>query len=176
MIQRLGLFLVSTLVSGCVLSNVVALEPEGKKIKLVREADKPIDCEPVASVSGTSRAEDVKEARKGAENDMRNKAAEYDANFAVVERERTRQAGTSPYQEVFLGGKAMKCVTFEMEAKREQKAAEEKERKEREEAERIQKEELEKAKREAELDEKKKKEGEDDKGGDKDEDDDEEEE
>ena len=163
MIQRLALVLVSTFMTSCVLSNVVALEPEGKRIKLVRAADKPIDCEPVASISGLSKAEDVKDARKGAENDMRNKAGEYDANFAVVETERTRQAGTSPYQEVFLGGKAMKCVTFEMEAKREQKAAEDQARKEREEAERIQKEELERAKREAEMeDEKNKKDAEDD--------------
>ena len=162
MIQRLALVLVPTLLGGCVLSNVVALEPEGKRIKLVHEADKPIDCEPVASISGLSKSEDVKEARKGAENDMRNKAGEYDANFAVVETQRTRRAGTSPYHEVFLGGKAMKCVTFEMEAKREQKAADEKARKEKEEAERIQKEELERAKREAELEEKKNKDKDDD--------------
>lgn len=150
MIQRLALVLVSMMVSGCVLSNVVALEPEGKKIKLVRESDKPVNCEPVASISGTSRAEDEKEAKKGAENDMRNKAAQYDANFAVVERERTRKAGTGPYQEVFLGGKAMKCVTFEMEAKREAAEEAERKRQEEEEAKRAQEEELERIKREAE--------------------------
>src|SRR5690606_1367526 len=151
MFQRLALVLIPALVAGCVLSNVVALEPEGKKIKLVREADKPIDCEPVASISGTSRAEEEKEARKGAENDLRNQASEYDANYAVVETERTRKAGTSPYQEVFLGGKAMKCVTFEMEVAREQAEAEAKLRQEQEEAERARQEELDRIKREAEA-------------------------
>jgi hypothetical protein len=157
MIQRLALVLIPTLVGGCILSNVVALEPEAKKIKLVREADRPINCEPVASISGTSRAENPERARKGAENDLRNKAAEYDANFAVVETERTRAAGTGPYKEVFLGGKAMKCITLEMETKREQAEAEAKLRKEQEEAERARKEELEQAEREAEAEAEKEK-------------------
>jgi hypothetical protein len=158
MIQRLALILIPALIAGCVLRNVVALEPAGKKIKLVREADKPINCEPVASISGTSRAEKEKEARRGAENDMRNRAGQYDANFAVVETERTRQAGTGPYKEVFLGGKAMKCLTLEMEIEREKAEAEAKERQETEEAERARQEELERAKREAEEEEEKEKE------------------
>jgi hypothetical protein len=151
MIQQSTRWLVvSFILSGCVLQNIPALEPEGKKIKLVREADKPLDCEVVADVSGTARAEDEKEAIKGAENDIRNKAAEYEANFAVVEIERSHNAGTGPYKEVFLGGKALKCVTFEMQAKKEQQEAEAKERAEQEEAERARQEELERTKEEAE--------------------------
>ena len=162
MIQQSAPWLVvSFILSGCVLQNVPALEPEGKKIKLVREADKPLDCEVVADVSGTARADSEKEALKGAENDIRNKAAEYEANFAVVEIERSRNAGTGPYKEVFLGGKALNCVTFEMQAKREQEQAEAKERAEQEEAERARQEELERAKEEAEKESEESKESED---------------
>jgi len=158
--QSTAWLVVSFVLSGCVLQNVPELEPEGKKIKLVREADKPLDCEVVADISGTARAEDEKEAKKGAENDIRNRAAQYEANFAVVEVERSHRAGTGPYKEVFLGGKATNCTTYEMQAKKEQQEAEAKERAEQEEAERARQEELERAKEEAEA-EKEEKEGED---------------
>lgn len=157
MLTRFAVFLIPLVAVGCVLRDVPVLEPEGKKIKLVREGDKPIDCDAVADVSGTSRAQDEKEALKGAENDIRNKAAQYEANFVVVEVERTKQAGTGPYKEVFLGGKAMSCVTPEMEAAQEKTEAERKEKEEQEAAERERQEELEREKEAAEAEEKKNK-------------------
>ncbi len=144
-------FVAPLLLSGCVLRNVVALEPQGKKIKLVHEADKPLDCDVLADVNGTSRSEDEKKAIKGAENDIRNHAAEYQgANFVVVETQRTRHAGTGPYMEAFLAGKSLKCITPEMAAEREKEQAEAKEREEREKAERERKEELERINKESE--------------------------
>lgn len=161
MVTRLAVVLIALVATGCVVRDVVALEPEGKKIKLVREADKPIDCDVVANVSGSSRAQDEKDALKGAENDLRNEASAYDANFVVVEVERTKQAGTGPYKEVFLGGKALNCVTLEMDLEREKSEAERKEREEQEAAEEARQEELEREKEaaeaEAEEEEKKKK-------------------
>lgn len=154
MLSRFVLVLIALTATSCMLRDVVALKPEAKGIKLVREADKPVNCEPVADISGTSRAQDEKEARKGAENDMRNKAAQYDANFAVVEIERSKAAGTGPYKEVFLSGKAMKCVTFEMEEQQAKAEAERKEREEREAAEKERQEELEKEKAALEKEEK----------------------
>jgi len=155
MLTRFAVFLIPLVAVGCVLRDVAVLEPEGKKIKLVREADKPVDCDVVADVSGTSRAQDEKEALKGAENDIRNKASQYEANFVVVEVERTKQAGTGPYKEVFLGGKALSCVTPEMEAAQEKAEAERKEKEEREAAERERQEELEREKEAAEAEGKK---------------------
>lgn len=157
MLTRSAVFLIPLVMVGCVLRDVPVLEPEGKKIKLVREGDKPIDCDVVASVSGTSRAQDEKEALKGAENDIRNKASEYEANFVVVEVERAKQAGTGPYKEVFLSGKALNCVTPEMEAAQEKAEAERKEKEEQEAAEQARKEELEREKEAAEAEEEKKK-------------------
>ncbi|HEY6722616.1 MAG TPA: DUF4156 domain-containing protein [Polyangiaceae bacterium] len=162
MLTRFAVFLIPLVAVGCVLRDVPVLEPEGKKIKLVREADKPVDCDAVADVSGTSRAQDEKEARKGAENDIRNKAAQYEANFVVVEVERTKQAGTGPYKEVFLGGKAMSCVTPEMEAAQEKADAERKEKEEQAAAERERQEAIEREKEAAEADEKQKEKGADD--------------
>jgi hypothetical protein len=163
MVTRLAVVLISLAATGCVVRDVVVLEPEGKKIKLVREADKPIDCDVVAGVSGTSRAQDEKEALKGAENDLRNEAAAYEANFVVVEIERTKQAGTGPYREVFLSGKALNCVTLEMDLEREKAEAERKEREEQAAAEEARQEELEREKEAAEAEEKKNKEKEKDK-------------
>ena len=157
MLTRFAVILIPLVAAGCVLRDVPVLEPEGKKIKLVRENDKPIDCDVVAEVSGSSRAQDEKEALKGAENDIRNKASEYEANFVVVEVERTKQAGTGPYKEVFVGGKALNCVTPEMEAAQEKAEAERKEKEEQAAAEAERQEALEKEKEAAEEEEKKKK-------------------
>ena len=157
MVTRLAVVLISLVATGCVVRDVVLLEPEGKQIKLVREADKPVDCDVIASVAGSSRAQSEKEALKGAENDLRNEAGAYEANFVVVEIERTKQAGTGPYKEVFLSGKALNCVTLEMDLAREQKEAEQKEREEKEAAEAARQEELEREKEAAEAEEEKKK-------------------
>lgn len=162
MLTRFAAFLIPLLAVSCVLRDVVVLKPEAKKITLVREGDKPIDCDAVADVSGTSRAQDEKEALKGAENDIRNKTSEYEANFVLVEVERTKQAGTGPYKEVFLGGKALSCVTPEMEAAQEKAEAERKEKEELAAAEKARQEELEREKEAAEEEEKKKKKDADD--------------
>jgi hypothetical protein len=128
--------------TGCVLPSVADLDPEAKNVKVVRESTKPLHCKAVAEINGTSRHEQEKTAHTGAENDFRNQAAKSRANFALIEIERTRRVGTSPYREVFLGGKALQCTTPEMEEAAEEarkKAEEEKaerEAREQEEAER----------------------------------------
>ena len=50
--QGLAWSLLGLSLSGC-LRDVVTLSPEGENIKLVRQGDKPIDCDVVATVSGT---------------------------------------------------------------------------------------------------------------------------
>jgi colicin import membrane protein len=139
---------------GCVFGNVAELDPEAKNVKVVRESTKPLHCKTVGNISGTSRADEEKAARAGAENDFRNQAAKVNANFALIEVERDRRLGTSSSREVFLGGKALQCTTLEMEEAEEAarlKAEEEKlarEQKEKEEAERKAEEEKAKAEQE----------------------------
>lgn len=124
---------VPLLVTAC-FSNVVVLSPKAEGVKIVRESDKPLHCEVRGKISGTSRSADEKEARTGAENDIRNKAAELDANFALVEAERHGPVGTSSQQDYFLGGKALLCQTEEMEAAAEKAEAEARAKREQEEA------------------------------------------
>jgi hypothetical protein len=156
MVHRLALVLFPLLAACSVVDNVPVLEPEGKKIKLVRESDKPINCENLADVAGKARAGDEKEAIKGAENQMRNEAAQYpSANFAVVEVESVRDGRAGGGKEVLLSGQALKCITMEMEVAQEKAAAEAKEKEEQEAAEREREEELERQKEEAEAAEKK---------------------
>lgn len=155
MVHRLALILFPLLAACSVVDNVPVLEPEGKKIKLVRESDKPINCENIGDVAGEARASDEKEAIKGAENQMRNEAGRYpSANFAVVEVESVREGRAGGGKEVLLSGKALKCVTMEMELAQEKAAAEAKEQEELEAAERAREEELERQQEEAEAAEK----------------------
>ena len=134
-----ALFVVSVVLPGC-LANVVALEPQAEGIKVVHESDKPLRCEVLAKISGTSRSDDEKAARTGAENDFRNHAAELKANFAFIEAERSGPVGTSSQHDVFIGGKALHCQTEEMEEADEKASASAHEQKEKEDAEREQKE------------------------------------
>lgn len=122
MLKNPSLVVVAVL-TGC-LSNVVALSPEGKKVTLVHETDRPLRCSVLGKISGQSRSTDGKEAITGAENDFRNQAAELQANFALVETERNNRVGTSDQRDVFLGGKALRCVTDEMEEQSEKAEAE----------------------------------------------------
>jgi hypothetical protein len=151
-----ALFLTGVL-SGCVFGSVTELDPEAENVKVVRESTKPLHCKTLGNISGTSRAEQEKAARAGAENDFRNQAAKLQANFALIEAERARQVGTSHYREVFVGGKALQCTTLEMEEAEEQarlKAEQEKlerEQKEKEEAERKAEEDKQKAEQEKEA-------------------------
>ena len=78
-----ALFVGLVVLPGC-LDNVAVLEPKAESVKVVRETDKPLRCDVLGKISGTSRSDDEKAARKGAENDFRNHAAELKANFAGV--------------------------------------------------------------------------------------------
>ena len=135
MLESRALFVVLVVLPGC-LDNVVALEPRAESIKVVRETDKPLRCDVLGKISGTSRSANKEEARTGAENDFRNQAAKFKAaNFAFIEAERSGPVGTSSQQDVFIGGKALRCQTEEMEEADEKAAAAAREQKEKEEAE-----------------------------------------
>lgn len=144
MLKKRALFVVSIVLPGC-LANVVALEPKAESVKVVHERDKPLRCDGLGKITGQSRSSNEKEARQGAENDFRNHAAELKANFALIEAERSGPVGTSSQHDVFIGGKALRCQTEEMEEAEEKAAAAERDQKEREGAEREQKEAEEKA-------------------------------
>ena len=125
----------------------------------VRETDKPVDCKFLGKITGKSHADDEKEARKGAENDLRNQAAKLKANYALVENQRGGPVGTTSQREVVINGKALFCQTLEMqqrEDEKREKALKEKEEQEiKEQAEKERKAEEEKEKREREEQEKK---------------------
>jgi len=120
--------------------TVAKLQPNAKNVTVVRETDKPLHCEVLGKISGTSRSTDQKEARQGAENDFRNKAAELKGNFALIEAERGGQVGTGAEHDAYLGGRALFCQTEEMEEAQEKEEAAAREQREKEEAERAQKE------------------------------------
>lgn len=134
-----ALVVVSVVLPGC-FANVAVLEPKAAGIKVVHESDKPLRCQVLGKISGSSRSDDEKEARQGAENDFRNHAAELKANFAFIEAERSGPVGTSSQHDVFIGGKALRCQTEEMEEAEEKQAKSEREQKEQADAEREQKE------------------------------------
>lgn len=142
--MKRALFIVCALTPAC-LGNVVPLQPKAQKVQIVRETTKPLHCEVLGKISGTSRSSDVKEARTGAENDFRNQAADLKANFALIEAERGGQVGTGSLNDAYIGGKALHCQTEEMEEAQEKADAAAREQKEKEEAERQQKEADEKA-------------------------------
>ncbi len=144
MLNKRGLLVGLLVLPGC-LANVVALEPKAEGIKVVRETDKPLRCDVLGKINGTSRSGNQKEARTGAENDFRNHAAELKANFAFIEAERSGPVGTSGQHDVFIGGKALRCQTEAMEEAEEKAAAAVRDQKEKENAEREQKEADEKA-------------------------------
>ena len=134
MTKKLALCVLTALLPGC-LSNVVTLKPEAKNITIVHETDKPLRCDVLGKISGMSRSTDGKEAMTGAENDFRNQASEFEgANFAFVETERNNRVGTSDQRDAFLGGKALRCMTDEMEEAEAKKEAADKEAKEKAEA------------------------------------------
>jgi hypothetical protein len=125
--------LLALALSGCLMNSVVSLEPEGKRVTLVRETDRPGQCKVLGKIQGTSHSDDQKAARKGAQNDFRNQAAELKANFAVVESERAGVRGTTSQHQVVIGGKAMFCQTLEMDEADEKRREEALKRKEEEE-------------------------------------------
>jgi hypothetical protein len=153
-VSLLGLSVVCV---ACIFDSVVKLEPEANKVEIVHETDRPLDCDFKGKINGSSRSDDSKKARKGAENDFRNHAAELKANFALIEVEREGHVGTTSKKEAFIGGKALYCRTLEMqqaeEARREKAAQEKEERDIKEAAEKERKAEEEKEKREREKEE-----------------------
>jgi hypothetical protein len=150
--KKAFLFSVSMALPACLVNSVAKLNPEAKKVQIVHESDRPLSCKVLGKINGTSHAGDEKKARKGAENDFRNHAADLKANFALVEVERSGAlGGTSSQREVFLGGKALFCRTEEME-EAEEKAQEEAQRKKEEEEQKAQEE---KERKEQEAKEKK---------------------
>jgi hypothetical protein len=139
MLKKRALLVVSIALPGC-FANVVALEPKAQAVKVVHESDKPLHCDVLGKITGQSRSDDEKEARQGAENDFRNHAAELNANFAFIEAERGGPVGTSSQHDVFIGGKALRCQTEEMEEAADKAAAAARDQKEKEETESEQKE------------------------------------
>lgn len=150
----LPLTLVAVLLPGCFFNSVVKLKPEAEKVQLVPETEKPSECKFMGKIAGRSHADEEKEAKQGAENDFRNKAAALKANFAVIENVRGGRVGTTSQRDVVINGKAYACKTLEMqekeEEKRQQAIAEQEEREEKERLAKEAKAEEEKAKREQE--------------------------
>lgn len=151
----------AALLSACVFNSVAKLDPKAEGVVVVRETDKPTDCRYLGKIMGRSHADDEKQARQGAENDLRNQAAKLKANFALIESQRGGPVGTTSQREVVINGKALSCKTLEMqqaeEAKHEQELKEKEDREIREQAEKERKAEEEKEKREREEQERKEK-------------------
>ena len=94
---------------GCVSENVVEVRPAGAAVKLVSEDEKPFRCKVLGDVHGTSRSSDREKARKGAEADLKNRAADLKANYVVVERQNTGNVGSTANSDAFMSGKALRC-------------------------------------------------------------------
>jgi hypothetical protein len=98
------------LCGACVTESYIALRPDASRVKAVRETDKPLRCAPLGDVHGTSRSQDEARAREGALNQARNEAARYKgATHVLIEIDRVKSVGTSPYREIFVAGKALRC-------------------------------------------------------------------
>lgn len=165
MSKAVSLSLTALLSVGCVFNSVAKLDPKAESVVVVHETDKPTDCKYLGKIVGRSHADSEKEARKGAENDLRNQAAKLKGNFALIENQRGGPVGTTSQREVVMNGKAMFCKTLEMqqaeEAKHEQEMKEKEDREIREQAEKERKAEEEKEKKEREDEERKEKKGKD---------------
>ena len=134
MLKKRAVFVACALLQGC-FSSVVTLSPKAASVTLVRDSERPLHCKFLAKINGTSRSSEEKTARDGAENDLRNHAADLNANFAVAEVERPSRVGTSTEQDAFVGGTAQLCQTEAMEDAQEKADAKAQEQKEKEEAE-----------------------------------------
>jgi hypothetical protein len=94
---------------GCVSESIVEIKPAGAAIKLVRQDERPFHCKDLGEVRGTSRSSDRDKARKGAEADLKNRAADLKANYVVVEKENTGNVGSTSTSDAFMAGKALRC-------------------------------------------------------------------
>jgi hypothetical protein len=133
MLKKQAVFVACALLQGC-FSSVVTLSPKAASVTLVRDSDRPLHCKFLGKINGTSRSSDEKTAREGAENDLRNHAADLNANFAVAEVERPSRVGTSTQQDFFIGGTALMCETEAMEDAKEKADAQAQEQKEKDDA------------------------------------------
>jgi hypothetical protein len=146
MSKALPLTLLAFALQGCLMNSVTKVNPEGSKVQLVNETEKPSECKFLGKINGSSHADDEKVAKTGAENEMRNKTAALKGNFAVVETTRGGRIGTTSQRDVVINGKAYFCKTLDesiAEEEKTQKAIQEKEDREAQE----------KADREAKLEE-----------------------
>src|SRR5512145_1877938 len=121
MTKALPLTLFALALQGCLINSVTKLNPEGSKVQLVPETEKPSECKFLGKINGTSHADEEKLAKQGAENELRNKAAALKGNFAVVENVRGGRVGTTSQREVVVNGKAYFCNTLEMQQAEEEK-------------------------------------------------------
>ncbi len=130
MSKALPLTLLAFALQGCLINSVTKLDPAASKVELVPETEKPGECKLLGKINGSSHADDEKEAKKGAENEMRNKTAALKGNYAVVESVRGGRVGTTNQREVVINGKAYFCKTLDdqlAEEEKVQKAIQEKE-------------------------------------------------
>ncbi|MGC4092563.1 MAG: DUF4156 domain-containing protein [Polyangiaceae bacterium] len=121
MTKAVSLSLLALLSAGCVFNSVTKLDPKAANVELVRETDKPVDCKFLGKIMGRSHADTEKEARKGAENEMRNQTAKLKGNYALIENTRGGPVGTTSQREVVINGRALYCKTLEMQQEEEKK-------------------------------------------------------
>jgi len=121
MSKALPLTLLAFALQGCLMNSVTKLDPAASKVELVPETEKPGECKFLGKVSGNSHADDEKVAKKGAENEMRNKTAALKGNYAVVETVRGGRVGTTSQREVVVNGKAYFCKTLDAQLAEEEK-------------------------------------------------------
>lgn len=118
-----SLTLLALTLQGCLINSVTKLDPAASKVEVVPETEKPSECKFLGKITGRSHASDEKEARKGAENELRNKTAELKGNFAIIENVRGGRVGTTSQQDVVINGKAYDCQTLDMQLADEEKQA-----------------------------------------------------
>jgi hypothetical protein len=105
---------------GCVTESIVQARPAASKVTIVNDTDKPFNCKVLADIHGESESSDEAKAKTGAQNDFKNKAAGFRANYAWVEAENSGNVGTSTIRRVFIRGKALRCPEPEKEAPQQQ--------------------------------------------------------
>jgi hypothetical protein len=115
MARTIALLALSCALGGCVTESIVQARPEAAKVTVVNDTDKPFDCKVLADIHGTSESSDEAKAKTGAQNDFKNRAAAYRANYAWVEAENSGNVGTSTIRRVFIRGKALRCKEPEKE-------------------------------------------------------------
>jgi hypothetical protein len=120
MARTIALLALSCALGGCVTESIVQARPAASKVTIVNEVDKPFRCKTLADIHGTSRSTDEAKAKVGAQNDFKNQAAKFRANYAMVEAENSGNIGSSTMKEVFIRGKALRCEEPEKDAPAEQ--------------------------------------------------------